>query len=131
MTNEKTQTDMYEVTMKTTISISAHLISHLLTLQTLFLFLFPPTLIANHLSCHAHASPWRANVSSCEEQTPPTLEGTSRRESEGNLGNLYEEPLYSKPELGVLSCSTAAMEQCVASRPTHRMQQHTDFAHLS
>jgi hypothetical protein len=24
---------------------------------------------ANHLSCHALASPWRANVSSCEEQT--------------------------------------------------------------
>jgi hypothetical protein len=32
---------------------------------------------ANHLSCHALASPWRANVSSCEERTPPTLRETS------------------------------------------------------
>lgn len=32
---------------------------------------------ANHLSCHALASPWRANVSSCEERTPPTLRATS------------------------------------------------------
>lgn len=32
---------------------------------------------ANHLSCHALASPWRANVSSCEERNPPTLRATS------------------------------------------------------
>jgi hypothetical protein len=72
---KRRKTDMYEATMKT---------------HHFHLTLAYPPHTANHLSCHAHASPWRANVSSCEEQTPPTLKGSSTKESEGNLGNPYE-----------------------------------------
>jgi hypothetical protein len=106
---------MYEATMMKT-PFPSHLTPTPLFRQ--HSFSSPPPFTADHLSCHAHASPWRANVSSCEEQTPPTLKGSSIKESEGNLGDPYEELFFFKPELGVLSRSTAVTEQRVASRPT-------------
>jgi hypothetical protein len=66
MTNEKPQLTFTKWRWKP--SFPSHLISPLPTPQTPTLL---PTFTANHLSCHAHASPWRANVSSCEEKTRP------------------------------------------------------------
>lgn len=65
---------------------------------------------------------------------PPTL--GKKEPSQGNpRGNLWKPVrgtffLYSKPELGVLSCSTAVTEQRVASRPTSPHAIIYRLAHL-
>ena len=75
-----------------------------------------PSITANHLSCHALASPWRANVSSCEERTPPTLRATSFTPSQS---------------LAFCLAQRFTWRACWQSRPEYCLQHFCLLTHLS